>query len=71
VGEQVRAELVGTVLQVAVAPGDAVGAGALLVLLETMKMEVPAVPEAAGTVVRVAVAPGDLVQAGDLLVELS
>jgi biotin carboxyl carrier protein len=70
VAERLTAELGGTVLAVAVAPGDAVAAGQELVVLEAMKMEVPVLPEGPGTVVAVAVAPGDVVRAGDLLVEL-
>ncbi|SDQ07829.1 biotin/lipoyl-binding carrier protein [Quadrisphaera sp. DSM 44207] len=69
-GEVVRAELVARVLEVAVAAGERVRAGQELVLLESMKMEIPVLPERGGTVLAVAVAPGDVVQAGDVLVVL-
>lgn len=69
--EQVRAELVANVLSIDVAVGDEVTPGQQLMLLESMKMEIPVVPETAGTVARVGVEPGDVVQEGDLLVELS
>ena len=68
--ERVTAEMVANVLTVLVSAGEAVEAGQTLVLLESMKMEIPVVPEAAGTVTRVADAVGDVVQEGDLLVVL-
>ena len=69
--EEVHAELVGSVLRVEVAPGDVVTPKDALVILESMKMEIPVHPEEGGTVSRIAVAAGDVVQEGDLLVLLS
>jgi acetyl-CoA carboxylase biotin carboxyl carrier protein len=66
----VQAEMVGNVLTVYVGPGDAVSAGDTVVLLESMKMEIPVLSEHAGTVTAVNVAPGDVVQEGDALVTL-
>jgi acetyl-CoA carboxylase carboxyltransferase component len=60
----------GTVLRVAVAPGDRVAAGAVLLVLESMKMEHVVEAAAAGTVRDVAVAEGDAVQNGDLLLRI-
>ncbi|WP_299035760.1 biotin/lipoyl-binding carrier protein [uncultured Pseudokineococcus sp.] len=68
--ESVRAEMVAGVLSLAVGVGDDVEAGQTLLLLESMKMEIPVVPEGPGRVVRIAVGPGDVVQEGDLLVVL-
>lgn len=65
--EEVRAEMVAAVLQVEVTEGDLVEAGATLVLLESMKMEIPVLCETAGVIRRVGVAVGDVVQEGDLL----
>ena len=70
VAEEVRAELVGSVLRVEVVEGDQVTPADSLIILESMKMEIPVHPEHGGTVQRVAVSPGDVVQEGDLLVEL-
>jgi acetyl-CoA carboxylase biotin carboxyl carrier protein len=70
VAEEVRAEMVANVLSVAVTEGEQVQAGQTLAILESMKMEIPVVPEAAGVVRRVAIAAGDVVQEGDLLVSL-
>jgi biotin carboxyl carrier protein len=70
VPEEVRAEMVANVLSVAVAEGEQVQPGQTLAILESMKMEIPVVPETGGVVRRVAVAVGDVVQEGDLLVSL-
>ncbi|MGY2700966.1 MULTISPECIES: biotin/lipoyl-binding carrier protein [unclassified Nocardioides] len=67
---EVVAEMVANVLSVAVSPGEAVAAGDTVVLLESMKMEIPVLVEAPGTVRAIKVAPGDVVQEGDVLVEV-
>ena len=66
----VRAELPGIVAEVMVTAGRAVEAGAPLVLLDSMKMEIPVLAPRAGTVRRVVVAPGDRLQQGDLVAVL-
>ena len=63
-------DLVANVAQVHVSVGDKVEAGQELVLLESMKMEIPVVPEWEGTVTDVRVVPGDVVQEGDIMVVL-
>ena len=67
---EIVAEMVANVLSLAVAPGDPVAAGDTVVLLESMKMEIPVLVDAPGTVRAIKVAPGDVVQEGDVLVEL-
>lgn len=64
----VSAEIVAGVLSVDVAVGDIVGPGDAVVLLESMKMEIPVLAEVAGTVIEIVVAPGDVVNDGDPLV---
>ena len=64
------APLPGGVIAVAVAQGDAVTAGQLLVVVEAMKMEHRVTAPADGTVAEVRVAVGHQVAAGDLLVVL-
>ena len=67
---EIHAEMVGNVMSVQVAPGEQVRSGDSVVLLESMKMEIPVLSEHAGTVEAVHVDPGDVVQEGDLLVTL-
>ena len=64
---EVRAEMVANVWKVVAAEGDAVGDGDTLVILESMKMEIPVLAEDSGTITRLAVAEGDVVQEGDLI----
>jgi acetyl-CoA carboxylase biotin carboxyl carrier protein len=64
----VAAELVANVAQVLVNPGDQVVPGDMLVLLDSMKMEIPVLSEFGGTVAEVAVQAGDVVTEGDVLV---
>ena len=65
--EEIRAEMVANVWRIVVAEGDAVSDGDTLVILESMKMEIPVLSEVAGTVSKLAVAEGDVVQQGDLI----
>jgi acetyl/propionyl-CoA carboxylase alpha subunit/acetyl-CoA carboxylase carboxyltransferase component len=67
----VAAPLTGTVVSVAVAAGQAVGAGDELLVLEAMKMEHEVRAQAAGRVAEVRVAAGDTVPAGAVLVTLA
>jgi acetyl-CoA carboxylase carboxyltransferase component len=60
----------GTVLRVAVEPGDRVAAGSVLVVVESMKMEHVVEAPAPGHVAAVPVSVGDTVQSGDVLVRL-
>ncbi len=66
----VVAEMVANVMKIGVAPGERVEAGDSVVLLESMKMEIPVLAEHAGTVSRVLVGEGDVVQEGDVLVSI-
>jgi acetyl/propionyl-CoA carboxylase alpha subunit len=66
----VVAPMPGKIVSVAAAAGDAVAAGAPLVVLEAMKMEHRIEAPIAGTVERVAVAPGDVVAAGTVLLTI-
>jgi acetyl-CoA carboxylase biotin carboxyl carrier protein len=67
VSEEVRAEMVANVWKVVVNEGDSVGDGDTLVILESMKMEIPVLAEASGRVSQLGVAEGDVVQEGDLI----
>ena len=65
--EDVRAEIVASVLEVVVNEGDQIGKGDVVVLLESMKMEIPVLAEVAGVITEVAVSAGDVVQEGDVI----
>ncbi len=71
VAEDVRAEMVSTVYQVVVSEGDVVADGDTLVILESMKMEIPVLAEVPGTVTTVGVKVGDVIQQGDLIAVIS
>jgi acetyl-CoA carboxylase biotin carboxyl carrier protein len=68
--EEIRAEMVANVWKVVKAAGDEVAEGDTLVILESMKMEIPVVAESDGTVAQMAVNEGDVVQEGDLIAVL-
>ncbi|MGH3804846.1 MAG: biotin/lipoyl-binding carrier protein, partial [Pseudonocardiaceae bacterium] len=53
--EEIRAEMVASVWKIVVAEGDAVSGGDPLVILESMKMEIPVLSEVDGTVAKLAV----------------
>ena len=69
--EEVRAEMVANVWKVVVNQGDSVEEGDTLVILESMKMEIPVVAESGGTVSELKVAEGDVVQEGDVIAVIS
>ncbi|QBJ95307.1 biotin/lipoyl-binding carrier protein [Rhodococcus sp. ABRD24] len=69
--EDVRAEMVSTVYQVVVTEGAEVNEGDTLVILESMKMEIPVLAEVAGKVTSVDVTVGDVIQQGDLIATIS
>jgi len=68
---EVRAEMVANVWKVVVAEGDSVSDGDTLVILESMKMEIPVLAEGDGTVATLAVSEGDVVQEGDVIAVIS
>ena len=64
---EVRAEMVANVCQVVAAQGDQVSDGDTLVILESMKMEIPVLAEEPGVVTAMHVVVGDVVQEGDVI----
>jgi acetyl-CoA carboxylase biotin carboxyl carrier protein len=71
VAEEIRAEMVANVWKVVVAEGDTVADGDTLVILESMKMEIPVLAESGGTVSALHVSEGDVVQEGDVIAVIS
>jgi len=65
--EEIHAEMVANVLKVVVQEGRPVAEGDIVLILESMKMEIPVLAEAAGTVTKIAVKEGDVVQEHDLI----
>ena len=68
---QVEANITGTVWKIEVSVGDTIQEGDTVVILESMKMEMPIEAEDAGTVAEIRVEEGQSVQEGDVLVVLS
>ena len=67
---RVNAHITGTVWKIEVKVGDAVAEGQTVVILESMKMEMPVEATAAGKVTAVLVKEGDAVEEGAAVVEL-
>ena len=67
---EVRAEMVANVWKVVAKEGDQVDDSDTLVILESMKMEIPVLAESAGVVTKMHVAEGDVVQEGDLIASI-
>lgn len=67
-GHRVESELVANVLTVQVVADQMVAVGDELVLLESMKMEIPVLAERSGRIAEVKVTAGDVVQEGEVLV---
>jgi len=66
----IEAHITGTVWKIEVAPGDNVDEGDTVVILESMKMEMPVEAEDAGVVKEIACEEGQAVSEGDTLVVL-
>ncbi len=64
---EIRAEMVANVWKVVAAEGDHVDDGDTLVILESMKMEIPVLAEGPGVVTKMHVVEGDVIQEGDLI----
>ena len=69
-GDAVTAPMQGTIVKVAVADGDTVAAGDLVVVLEAMKMENPVTAHKAGAIAGLAAEPGAAVSQGAVLCEI-
>lgn len=66
---RIHSEMTGTILKTA-APGTDLSEGDTIVIIESMKMELPVEAEHPGTLRTVHVSEGDTVQDGDLLAEV-
>ena len=68
--EDVKAHITGVVFQITSKPGDSVAAGDPVVVLESMKMEIPVEAPRAGKVKAITVAEGQTVQEGETVAVL-
>ena len=68
--EEIKAHITGVVYQVTAKPGDRVQAGDPVVVLESMKMEIPVEAPRAGAVREIRVKEGQTVQEGDTVAVL-
>lgn len=67
---KVYASMAGNVWKIVVGVGDTVEEKQDVVILESMKMEIPIISEEAGTVMKINVQEGDFVNEGDVLLEI-
>jgi len=67
---RVKSEIAGSVWKIEVAVGDSVGEEDALIILESMKMEIPLLAPRAGIVKEILVAEGDAIAEGDIAVVL-
>lgn len=64
---EIRSEITGTVWKVNARPGDKVSAGDAIIVIESMKMEIPVIAEDGGTVVEVLVSEKSPVSEGQVV----
>jgi len=67
---EVKADLTGSLWKIVVQEGQAVAAEETLMIMESMKMEIPVTAPRAGTVSRIHVREGQTVREGQVLAEL-
>jgi acetyl-CoA carboxylase biotin carboxyl carrier protein len=68
---QIKAEVAGSVWKIVTAVGDTVEPGGTLMILESMKMEIPVIAEDGGTVQKFTVAETEAVNEGQVVAVLS
>ena len=64
---EIKSEITGTVWKIQSRPGDAVESGDTLIVVESMKMEIPVITEDAGTVKEILVKEKDPVAEGQVV----
>ena len=69
--QELKAEMVANVWKHVASVGDAIEIGGTVMILESMKMEIPVVAEEAGIVASIDVAEGTVVQEGDVVATIS
>lgn len=67
---EIKSPMTGNIWKIKVKPGDEVDFGDEIIIIESMKMEIPLESDAAGIVSEVLVAEGDAVAEGDVVITL-
>ena len=67
---EIKSEITGTVWKLKASPGDKVESGDTLVVIESMKMEIPVITEDPGTVLEIRVKEKDPVAEGQVVAVL-
>ena len=65
--EEIKAHITGVVFQIPAKPGDAGAEGDAVIVLESMKMEIPVEAPRAGSVKEIKVQEGQTVQEGEVV----
>jgi acetyl-CoA carboxylase biotin carboxyl carrier protein len=65
---ELKSQMAGTVYELLVKEGQQVTAGQTVIIIESMKMEIPFEAEADGTVLKINVAEGDFINEEDVLI---
>ncbi|MBX6394497.1 MAG: acetyl-CoA carboxylase biotin carboxyl carrier protein subunit [Alicyclobacillaceae bacterium] len=68
--KQIASTMAGTVMHIWVKPGDTVQTGQDVLVIESMKMEIPVTSEVSGVVKEILVREGDFVNEGDPVITL-
>ncbi len=68
--KQIKAQMAGIVVQLLVKPGDAVNEGMEVLILESMKMQIPVPSDNSGKVSKIHVSKDDFINEGDTILTL-
>ena len=66
----INSDITGTIWKIEVKPGDSVAEDDILIIIESMKMEIPVLAPEAGTVAEILVAEEEAIKEGQLLARL-
>lgn len=69
--KEICAEMVASVWKLVAAEGDELAVGDTIVILESMKMEIPVIADVAGTLSVLRVAVGDVIHEGEVIAVIS
>ncbi|MEZ5811944.1 MAG: biotin/lipoyl-binding carrier protein [Rhizobiaceae bacterium] len=68
--EAIESEIAGTIWKIEVSVGDPIEEGDVLMILESMKMEIPALATCDGTITEILVAEGEGISEGQVLARI-